>query len=39
LAESIPDSGKDSPQFCVEKAVWGNPLRIEVKKEEVNELG
>jgi hypothetical protein len=39
LAESVSDSVKNSPQFSVEKVVWGNPLRIMLKKEKANEQG
>jgi hypothetical protein len=37
MVESFPDSVKDSPQFCIQKADWGNPFRIMLKKDLSNE--
>jgi hypothetical protein len=39
VSESIPDSVKDFPQFDVQKAVWGNPLQITLRKDSFNEQG
>jgi hypothetical protein len=39
VVEAIADSVKDSPQFCIQRADWGNPLQITLKKESANEQG
>jgi hypothetical protein len=39
MVETISDSVKDSHPICIQKAYWGNPSQITLKKDISNERG